>query len=157
MLDPHSVLVTWRQHEYEARRKAFLNKSFHAYFLILDPWRGAFPGPIHLILDHLDRARNMTPTTHESPGGTDRASSTRYFDWCHLDYRLPGIKWNINKFALINAQKSPNNHTFLFLFITITALIYQLWQIVSIVCGFEVRENICLNHLILDYREIDQI
>ena len=27
---------------------------------------------------------------------------------------LPGIKWNINKFALIIAQKSPDNHTYFF-------------------------------------------
>ena len=39
---------------------------------------------------------------------------------------LPGIKWNVNKFALIIAQKSPDNHTYLFLFSTFTALIHQL-------------------------------
>ena len=38
---------------------------------------------------------------------------------------LPGIKWNVNKFALIIAQKSPDNHTYLFLFSTFTALIHQ--------------------------------
>ena len=39
---------------------------------------------------------------------------------------LPRIKWNFNKFALIIAQKSPDNHTYLFLFSTFTALIHQL-------------------------------
>ena len=39
---------------------------------------------------------------------------------------LPGIKWNVNKFALIIAQKSPDNHTYLFLISTFTALIHQL-------------------------------
>ena len=39
---------------------------------------------------------------------------------------LPGIKWNVNKFALIIAQKSPDNHTYLFLFSTFTALLHQL-------------------------------
>ena len=39
---------------------------------------------------------------------------------------LPRIKWNVNKFALIIAQKSPDNHTYLFLFSTFTALIHQI-------------------------------
>ena len=38
---------------------------------------------------------------------------------------LAGIKRNVNKFALIIAQKSPDNHTYLFLFSTFTALIHQ--------------------------------
>ena len=39
---------------------------------------------------------------------------------------LPGIKWNVNKFALIIAQKSPDNHTIIFQFSTFTAVIHQL-------------------------------
>ena len=36
---------------------------------------------------------------------------------------LPGIKWNVNKFALIIAQESPDNCTILFQFSTLTASI----------------------------------
>ena len=39
---------------------------------------------------------------------------------------LPGIKWNINKFALIITQKSPDNHTISAQFFTFTAFIHQL-------------------------------
>ena len=36
---------------------------------------------------------------------------------------LPRIKWNVNKFALIIAQKSPDNHTILFQLSTFIAFI----------------------------------
>ena len=37
-----------------------------------------------------------------------------------------GIKWNVNKFALIMAQKSPDNHTIIFQFSTFDTFIHQL-------------------------------
>ena len=45
---------------------------------------------------------------------------------------LPGIKWNVNKFALIIAQKSPDNHTILFQLSTFIALINKFlsaWKV----------------------------
>ena len=39
---------------------------------------------------------------------------------------LPGINRNINKFALIITQKSPDNHTMSSQFSTLTAFIYEL-------------------------------
>ena len=39
---------------------------------------------------------------------------------------FPGIKWNVNKFALIMAQKSPDNHTIIFQFSTFDTFIHQL-------------------------------
>ena len=45
---------------------------------------------------------------------------------------LPRIKWNVNKFALIIAQKSPDNHTILFQLSTFIAFINKFlsaWKV----------------------------
>ena len=68
---------------------------------------------------------------------------------------LPGIKWNVNKFALIIAQKSPDNHTYLFLFSTFTALIHEILASRKYCMWIWSYRNHLSQSSNLDYREND--
>ena len=63
---------------------------------------------------------------------------------------FPGIKWNVNKFALIIARTNPDNHTIMVKFSTFTAYIYHFLLPVSSVWFVLAPETYCkcLSHLI---------
>ena len=65
--------------------------------------------------------KTIRPNTkiHQSPDNHTMLNHTTLL----FAPNLPRIKWNVNKFALIIAQKSPDNHTILFQLSTFIAFI----------------------------------
>ena len=82
------------------------------------------PAPPFSPLDRIDRVvfKQQQYTVQQIPDTHTMLNHTTLL----FAPNLPGINRNINKFALIITQKSPDNHTMSSQFSTFTAFIYEL-------------------------------